>query len=371
MAPLRVLMMGGYRCGKTSALASLFDQTIHGSIKEHFTISDTTKVQERDGERIESLCNKRLEIINYIERGEHNTFLADQASTQNFWDYKLKVQVPETNRKMEIIFRDSPGSFFDSEGQHHYAEIVNYLRDCDVFIVFVDTPYMMEGTTAEKKAANVTDSINSLLTQIDTTKAKQVIFVPVKCEKWVKEGKIDEVTEAVEKLYSTTITALKAIDNIEISIIPVETAGDIIFEELREPYLLNDMRNRCCKITDKVVALSNGKLHRLTDNKQLFDDPNAIYPGTNITRRNAWYRLRHEPKAQYTPHNCEQILLHILKFISKRVIKEIKFGGPIDILFHHMLVEKLHTASDILDTIHDNKLIKENCEGIKILKPLQ
>ena len=368
---LKVLMMGGRRCGKTSVLTSLFYQSIHGAIKKHFTISDATKVQERDGERIESLCNKRLKIINYIEQGEHNTFLADQAPTQNFWDYKLKVQVPGTNRNMEIIFLDTPGSFFNSGGQHQYAEIVNYTRDCDVFVIVVDTPYMMEGTTAEKKAANVTDSIHSLLTQIDTTKAKQVIFVPVKCEKWVKEGKIDEVTEAVEKLYSTTITALKAIDNIEIGIIPVETAGDIIFEELREPYILNWPNNKCSKISNTLVFLKNGEYYRLTDKDVLQKDPEGNFPGTNIICRDAWYRLRHEPKAQYTPHNCEQILLHILKFISKRDIKEIKFEGIIDKLFHHMLAETLHTAIDFLDTIHKNKLIKEECEGIKILKPFK
>ena len=361
---LKVLMMGGRRCGKTSVLTSLFYQSIHGAIKKHFTISDATKVQERDGERIESLCNKRLKIINYIEQGEHNTFLADQAPTQNFWDYKLKVQVPGTNRYMEIIFRDSAGEFFE-EGNQHYNETINYIKDCDVFIVVVDTPYLMAGTTAEKNAANVVDPIHTFLTHMDTSKAKQVIFVPVKCEKWVKEGKIDKVTAALEELYSTTITSVMAYQNIEVSIIPVETAGDIIFEELREPYILNDPKNKCSKRSDRLVVLKNGENYRLTDKDVVQEDPEGIFPDTNITRRAAWYSLRHEPKAEYTPHNCEQIPLHILRFMFN---KQDGVGG---LLGWFLSIFGSITKNDITrarENLQAARLIKNSGEGIKILK---
>lgn len=50
MANLKVLMMGGRRCGKTSALASLFDQMIHGKTNEFLTVCDKTILEEKNGE---------------------------------------------------------------------------------------------------------------------------------------------------------------------------------------------------------------------------------------------------------------------------------------------------------------------------------
>ena len=49
--PLKVLMMGGRRCGKTSALACLFEQMVNGPVKNYFTVSDQTIRETKDGEK--------------------------------------------------------------------------------------------------------------------------------------------------------------------------------------------------------------------------------------------------------------------------------------------------------------------------------
>lgn len=46
--PLKVLMVGGRRCGKTSALASMFEQMINGEVKNYFTVSDRTHLETKD-----------------------------------------------------------------------------------------------------------------------------------------------------------------------------------------------------------------------------------------------------------------------------------------------------------------------------------
>lgn len=213
MADLKVLMMGGRRCGKTSALASLFDQMQHGRTNEFITVSDQTVLEEKDGEKQDSLLRKRLELENFINTGKNYTFLADKGPTMNYWRYVLQLQIPGTDRRMDIEFLDSAGEFFDAGGKHH-KETVAFVRECDVFVVIVDTPYLMAGSKVEAESANVIDSIHTFLTQIDSQngrKAKQVIFVPIKCEKWVKEGTIDEVVMAVEDKYGTTIKDLKVV----------------------------------------------------------------------------------------------------------------------------------------------------------------
>ena len=60
--PLKVLMMGGRRCGKTSALASLFDEMSNGKVKNYFTVTDSTVLETKGFEKQDSLGSKTLEL---------------------------------------------------------------------------------------------------------------------------------------------------------------------------------------------------------------------------------------------------------------------------------------------------------------------
>ena len=101
MANLKVLMMGGRRCGKSSALASLFDQMIHGKTNEFLTVCDKTILETKDGEKQDSLIGKRLELEHFIDKGKNKTFLADKGPTMNYWTYVLQLQIPGTDRRRE------------------------------------------------------------------------------------------------------------------------------------------------------------------------------------------------------------------------------------------------------------------------------
>lgn len=377
MANLKVLMMGGRRCGKTSALASLFDQMIHGKTNEFLTVCDKTILETKDGEKQDSLMSKRLELEQFISKGKNNTFLADANPTRNFWKYVLQLQIPGTDKRMDIEFIDGNGEFFEAGGKHH-NETVAFVKECDVFVVIVDTPYLMAGSKVEAESANVIDSIHTFLMQIDSQngrKSKQVIFVPIKCEKWVKEGKIDDVVKAVEKKYDATIKDLKASNKTEISIVPIETAGDIVFAELKEPYILfntsNNKQTRCARISDRMVMLPDGKHKKIEDNEMLNDDPEGVFKFgeevSDIVRPNAWYHLRHEPKATYSPNNCEQLPLHIVRFMFNKKKKEAWDGviGKLVSFFGGISSEDMQKA---LDNLSQANLIKDSGEGIKILK---
>ena len=377
MANLKVLMMGGRRCGKTSALASLFDQMIHGKTNEFLTVCDKTILEEKDGEKQDSLTGKRLELEHFISKGKNNTFLADKGPTMNYWKYTLQLQIPGTDKRMDIEFLDSAGEFFDAGGKHH-NETVSFIRECDVFVVIVDTPYLTAGSKVEAEAANVIDSIHTFLMQIDSQngrRAKQVLFVPIKCEKWVKEGRIDDVVKAIEEKYDATISDLKASNKTEISIIPIETAGDIIFAELKDPYILfntqNDSKVRCAKISDRLVLLPDGKNRKIMDVEILNDDPEGVFKFgeevSDIVRPNAWFHLRNEPKATYSPNNCEQLPLHIIRFMFNKKKVE-AWGGVIGDLVSFFGGISSKDMQKALDNLSKANLIKDSGEGIKVIK---
>lgn len=380
MANLKVLMMGGRRCGKTSALASLFYEMIHGQTNSILTVCDQTVLETKinpktnQSERQDSLSNKRLELENFINKGGNNTFMIDKGPTMNFWDYKLQVKIPGTDKSMTIEFRDSNGEFFEAGGQHH-NQTISFIKECDVFIVVVDTPYLMAGTRVEAEAANVIDSIHTFLTQIDNDKgrkAKQVIFVPIKCEKWVKNNEIDRVVDKIKDTYDATIRDLKASNKTEISIIPIQTAGDILFSDLREPYLLFDTRTnqttKCSRISDRLVILSNGKNKAISDFEILNEDPEGVFKPAEIVRPTAWFHLRNEPKANYSPHNCEQLPLHIIRFMfnKKKAEAPSGLGGWLaSFFFGSITAEDMQKA---LDSLSRENFIKDTDEGINIIK---
>ena len=377
MAHLKVLLLGGLLCGKTSLLASLFHSMTHGMTSEYLNACDKTPLEAKDGEWEYSLTGKRLELEYFISKGKNNTFLAEKRPGHIFSKYVLQLQIPGTDKRMEVEFLDSAGEFFDAGGKHH-NETVSFVRECDVFVVIVDTPYLMAGSKVEAEAANVIDSIHTFLMQIDSQngrKAKQVLFVPIKCEKWVKEGKVEDVVKAIEEKYDATIRDLRASNKTEISIIPIETAGDIIFAELKEPYILFNTQNnsqvRCAKISDRLVLLPDGKNRKIMDVEILNDDPEGVFKFgedvSDIVRPNAWFHLRNEPQAAYSPNNCEQLPLHIIRFMFNKKKAE-SWGGIIGDLVSFFGGISSKDMQKALDNLSQANLIKDSGEGIKVIK---
>ncbi len=374
MSDLKVLMMGGSRCGKTAALTSLFYQATNGLLSNVFSFADQTPPQIKDGEVLETLNNKRLELENAIGKRGHSTFLVDAGRTTHYWDYILRLNIPGTDRQMDIQFRDCAGEIFEKNIDE---ETVNYINNCDVFIVVVDTPFLMKGPCVTNECANRFQEINAFLKNINRKKTVQVLFVPVKCEKWVKENRIDEVCNAVEQYHRNIIKDLLATQSVEISIIPIETAGDIIFEEFREPYVLrnnNKAAKKCSKVEgdDSVAIMSDGMPHLIEDGEYVDDDVEAVFTGTSIVRPSTWFRLRHAPQAKYTPHNCEQLVIHILRFMFNKKKTEfenrnifINMLNMLKMLFGGITFGDIKNALQELARLN---LIKNQGEGIRILK---
>lgn len=367
-AGIKVLMMGGRRCGKTSALASIYNQMTEGPITRILTVTD------QSNERV-TLSNKTLELKNFIRKQGNRHFLVDENPTKDYGLYVLRLQIPGTHDTMDLTFRDTAGEFFDSNNVHS-SEIKEYMKECDVFVVAVDSTYLMAGEDEENEAANVTDQINKFFTEIDTQKpeSKLVIFVPIKCEKWIRERKADALTEKVEKTYEKAINFLRKRNNTEIWVIPIQTAGDIVFSALKPSYYLVDHKKgtsrRCTRITDTMVTMENGENHILSDNEMIQEDSTAIFNGTSIQRRSPWYQILPDigmPSPAYRPVNCEQLPLHILRFMFKKK-KDDAFGGLLGKLFNTFFgsITK-EEMSDVMARLSDAHLIKDSGDGIKEL----
>ena len=310
---LNVLMLGGYRCGKTSVLTALFDQMINGAVTSFFKVCDVTPVNEARYK--DNLSYRKMKLLHLMENCINRTFLVNNAPTCNICKYSFRLQASGIGSSVNINFIDVPGSFYNPD--IHWAEINGIIRKCDVYIIAIDTPYLMAGGVSVDvlRAVNCIDFIQYLLVQVDDTKAKMVLFVPVKCEKWIRENKTDEIVESVEREYAATIQSLAAYPKMSVCILPVQTTWNILFVEMKEAYCVYDAeynhKNRCCKIDDEIIRMWDGEIRFIKPNEIIYPNPDALILDTNLVRPDSWFCINPYANNQlYKPHNCEQLLLH-------------------------------------------------------------
>ncbi len=395
--PLRVIMMGGRRCGKTSALASLFEEMKNGPVKDYFTVSDRTVLETKGFEVQDSLNDKTLELQNMLETNKNNSniFLVDKNPTSNFWLYKLHLQIPGTHREMDIEFRDSAGEFFEASGMHA-RETEEYIKGSDVFVIVVDTPYLM-GSADESTKDLCPDSINlgtnrvqdiqNFLTHIDDKDgqdAKMVVFVPLKCEKWAKEPNgLNKVTARIKEVYGTHIKNLSAYEKMTICVIPMLTSGNILFSEFRKAYLYNSFEGtiRCCKIDDETIRKEDGENDLPMPGETVVEDAESVISGTNLARPYAWYQINPNDSS-FSPKNCDQLPLHIIRFMLMKLMDaeaKVKHGGLLGWIYDFLrdMIDRIRgifgtmntdELKQIIGKMQRSGIIKDTGDGIEILK---
>lgn len=408
---LKVLMMGGQRVGKSSALAAIMDAFISGAEKDILSAKDSTTLIKVDGEKQASIESKLQEVKGMLRDYSGKTIIVNSGKTNKKWDYNLELTLAGTNDSMNITFTDVNGEFFDG-GNIHQEEIINLVQDYDVFIVAIDTPFMMESRNDDSdlvdsvinKTYNCTLSIHTFLTQIndhDGNDAKLVIFTPIKCEHWAKSNQLDSVVEAVKEDYQTSINALRKYKSVQIEILPIQTVGSAVFTEHLEAlicewtekmfiFFKKDCNSKCSSLPTGEIRLSNGEIKGKESFKKIQEDLDAVLiPGSDIIRPNSWFKIE---SSEYRPHNCEQLALHILEFMLAKVvdakIKADQNQNPIlrglriaanfilnvgtlglwdklcD-LFGGISIEQMQSA---MKKINDRNLIKHSGEGITILE---
>lgn len=399
--------MGGQRTGKSSALAAVMDAFVNGRVREILTAKDKTSLAKVDGEKQESISSKLNEITTLLKKHSGKTILVNSGKTQTIWHYKLDLTIPGSNNSMSITFTDVNGEFFET-GNLQQEKILEYVRSYDIFIVAIDTPFLMESENPDNDLVddiinekyNCVESIQTFLSAIDDDNgknAKLVIFVPIKCEKWAHTRQLDEVSELVRNVYRTPLKHLLACKAVQTEIMPVQTIGNIVFESHREAYcfdwiekkyiFIKENHSSRCSYDSKsaTVTLANGNTKPCSTGKLRLDPSAILIPGTEIMRPNSWFKVI---SPHYAPHNCEQLAYHIIDFMLSKVI-DLKIKSEENKSFLTKIFESfvdtftlglwnkfkdvfgdisIPTMQMIVDSFREKGLYKDRDEGIMILK---
>ena len=326
--------MGARRVGKTSTLSGLYSILNSDALKSYLSVKDVTP----DSAALTSLSELRSSIQETLEKKEGKTVLMGSKRTDSFLDYTFEIGVPGSEGSLRITFTDANGEYY-ANGNIHNEDIKKKIAQYDIFVIAVDTPFLMEMynrnntlcTFAIGEAYNQIDTVHTLLSDIDDNdgkNAKLVFFVPIKCEYWANNGRINEVTARVEEVYKTPIKALCAYDNIEVVILPVQTIGYVEFEAHREAKTLSNARVqglRCSYWDDKQLILEDGVFYKPIVGDVVQNDVEAKIEGFPLIRPNSWFKVVGN---QYAPHNCDQLAYYILQFaLTKSLVLQRQLQG--------------------------------------------
>ena len=407
---LKVLMMGGQRAGKTSMLAGLIETMTHGKVKDIIDVKDITESKPASLKLIKSIeCLKWNLLSSYGK-----TYLIDEEKSGEFEEFMLEISIPNTDNKMSIQFSDVSGEYYDM-GRTHDEEVRKRVKEYDVFLIAIDTPNLMEAINLDNKLCNeaINNSYNhvndiyTFLSEIDDkdgADAKLVIFVPLKCEKWAKEGKINQVVERVKTVYEPSLHALSQYTNVEVDIMPIQTVGNIVFQEQAKAMscVINGTTQRKCAIINKKtqVRFEDGTVENIDLAKHRFqeDSNSVIREHSSLVVPNSWFTTIGK---EYEPRNCDQLAFYILQFYLAKVLfaKEVEnlkekkrnwkwgkriaigafwlaFGipGAIAAYFTSKYLAKKFgtiTLEQMLTTVkklQDGGFIKKNSDGIETIK---
>ena len=395
----KILMLGGRRAGKSTILASILHLLKSQADGALCTINDKTeysqKVKDSYGieHEIPSLDNKRKEVTRYI--GDHSshvtkdetnnvlnnaTFLVDMTPSYGKASYILQVNAKTTSINLEFV--DVPGEWM-RKGVSEHQQLKEQIAASDVFVIAIDTPFLMQDdedvNTTYNRIDEITDALTSIKIENDLDR-KQIILCPVKCEKWSRAGKIDDVKRAVKRAYANLInTWVKFSPTVDIWIMPIQTVGALESVKLMpaKRYLKkggNDAMGTSCS-EDELTGLvmdKDGNTISPSEIDRLENDP--FWDIDHVRIPLSWY---HKVSDKFAPVFCEQPGFHILSFLVNKeedVIKAQKDGeqgshGPFMLwlirIFKPTFGKYLPVWREVIDGLRKQGLIKTGGDGFE------
>lgn len=299
---VKILMLGGRRCGKTSVLASMqncFDKEF-GSGNLTINIDDPGTMLD--------LNEKMIEIKGYFDGDHSENFSPDDNPTTEIRRYDLSISLKSKyNGQINFQFIDYPGEWVQDKA--HLPELHELIKESHVFLIAIDTPHLMEQIRGEEQDGigmyndkhNRSSMISGLLKNElkADSEGKMILFVPLKCEKYKATNQMPLVKHKVKISYRELIDHLNnQYSNVPctMAVTPIYTFGTVEFKRFKR-----DSESHEIIIEEKYKT--------------------PKYP---------LYGFMENAKGSPEPQYCEQPLVYILTFIlaTAKRIKEAKKARP-------------------------------------------
>lgn len=228
---LSICMMGPRSVGKTTVLTSIFHES-------------QSQICEGSSIYLKALDSNTSMLNNY------HTMLVDAVAKKN------ASNLPASNTISEFMFglglagraesvklkiRDFPGEYLTSAIKEDRNEIYNFMANATVILIAVDTPYLMEEGGRYNAEKNKVDVVTHYLKDnVAAVKDKLVLFVPLKCERYLHDGKLQQVAEMTKAAYQELADFFSK-NNIASFVTPIITLGGIEFDYMKTNTMAGDV----------------------------------------------------------------------------------------------------------------------------------
>ena len=279
MEPIKIMMVGGRRCGKTSVLAAM------QNCFECVMADSEVNIGINDFNTMDVLEEKFREAEDYFrERSQKKrTFVPDSNPSQDISTYSFNIGTRGRNSDIILNFIDYPGEFISDPQQRE--KILSHISESRILVVAIDTPHMMEEDQKFDDRRNLEKRVTEMIKKSGFADEKYgpglVLFVPLKSERYKNDGRMGEVSAQIKQSYASLINYLQTSNKrITIAITPIFTFGGAAFSRFERD-----------------------------ENGEIRIDPQFKCPEKAI------YNFPDPSKTRPEPQYCEQPLLFILSFV--------------------------------------------------------
>lgn len=219
---LSVCMMGPRSVGKTTVLTSIFyegqSQICEGSRLYLNALDNNTA----------KLTDYHTMLVDAVAKKDAANLPASNVMSKFLFGLGIAGRIPS----VKISIQDFPGEYLTSSIQADRDEVYNFMSGATVILIAIDTPYLMEENGNYNNEKNKVDIVTHYLRDNSSAvRNKLVLFVPLKCERYMHEGRIEEVSHKTISVYSELISFFKE-NNIASFVTPIITLGGMEFDKM-------------------------------------------------------------------------------------------------------------------------------------------
>lgn len=282
-ARMKICMMGARGVGKTSVLTSMFhdlNAVNHSTNLQLTTMKDDQSGVDMTAHIITEKHNELLEMFNGAAQGK-SIPMAGIAGDMEERNYYFQFGIKGKSTRIDLVIKDFPGELLE----HSPTDVQKFISDSNAIVIAIDTPHLMEEGGKFNEVKNCVSLVTALIKSefAHLEDDKLILFVPLKCEKYRFENRMDEVCAAVEHAYSELLSFLSDSNvkaHIAAAITPIFTVGEVVFSD----FATDD--------SGQVKILKKGLPARAE----------YVYAKSG---------------AKFSPQYCEQPLCYLLAFVTK------------------------------------------------------
>lgn len=332
-AIMNVCMMGPKAVGKTTVLTAVFNET-QQSIAEttlNLTAKGDTNSDLLDRLRLlQSIFRKKTEITDNSSVVGQQIISAGVTASAIVSNFGFEFGHIGKESVIDLNLKDFPGEYVVD----YPDDVINFIKESQCIFVAIDTPHLMERNgefnAIKNKPKEITDLFKRGIHAIDSEKL--VLFIPLKCEKYFHEGRMEEVLSKVEETYKELTDMLSEIGKICCAVTPIQTLGDVEFDDFSYE-------------SDGNVAFG----------------PDSCPAGV---------KYKYVNDCKYTPRFCSQPLYSLLLFVAAQYRRNKgKHGGILDWI-KRKLWDVFNNDDTLIEEIlkmNQNRLTTNPVLGYKVL----